>query len=189
MAWYDTIANTMGVAEGDPGNAYRNALQANAQQQQQFGQSLQGQYMANQGGMAQTQGMLQGLASGNNSVSSMQLQQGLQQNLAAQQAQAASAAPQNAAMAARTAAIQSGQIGAGMAGQQALAGVQERQGALNTLAQMQTQQAGQNVQGALGAYGAANNAYGTDLQNPQKTWGPLVGGALAGAAGAGAKFA
>ncbi len=54
---------------------------------------------------------------------------------------------------------------------------------------MQLGQAGQNMNGALGAYGVSNNAYGTTLQNPQKTWGTLVGPAIGGAAGAAAKFA
>jgi hypothetical protein len=189
MSWYDPIASVFGVGSGDPGNPYRNALNANAQQQGQFGQNLQGQYMANQNGIAGTAGMLQGLASGQNSVSALQLQQGLRQSQAQQMSMAAGAAPQNQVMAARVAADNMARSAYGMSGQQAMAGLQERQGALNTLAQLQGQQAGQNMQGALGMAQNTNAAYGTDLTNPQKTWAPMLGGFLGGAAGAVAKFA
>jgi hypothetical protein len=67
-----------------------------------------------------------------------------------------------------------------MMGQQALAGLQERQGALNTLSQMQMQQSGQNLNGALQAAQLSNNAYGTNLENPQKTIGSMVGGSMGG---------
>ena len=188
MAFFDQIGQIFGVGQGDPSNPYRNALQQNAQQQGGFGQQLQNQYMQNQAGIANTQGMLNALASGQNSVSAEQLRQGLQQAQGQQMSMAASASPQNQAMAARNAMMNSGNIASGMMGQQAMAGLQERQNALNTLSQMQMQQAGQNIQGA-GAFGQlANYGLGTDLQNPQKTWGSLIGGALGGAAGAGGKF-
>lgn len=183
MGFFGDVAGIFGVGSGDPGNPYRNALSYNAGQQGQFGQGLQNQYMQNQAGIANTQGMLQGIASGQNSVSAEQLRQGLGQELAQQQSMAAGAAPQNQAMAARNAAMNMGQASYGMAGQQAMAGLQERQNALNTLAQMQMQQSGQNIQGALGMAGTANSAYGTDLGNPQKTWGSLVGGFVGGGAG------
>jgi endosialidase-like protein len=103
---------------------------------------------------------LRSLASGQNSVSAEQLRQGLQQNLAAQQSMAAGAGPQNAAMAARTAAIQSAHLGSGMAGQQALAGLQERQGAQQALANMILQQRQQDLQASLGSRQTAAGAYG-----------------------------
>lgn len=187
MGFWDDLGNgieqVFGVGGGDPGNPYRNALNANAQQQGQFGQGLQGAYLQNQAGINNTIGMLQGLARGNNSVSAEQLRQGLQQSQAQQMSMAASAAPQNQAMAARNAMMNAGNLASGMMGQQAMAGLQERQNALNTLAQLQAQQSGQNLQGALGAAGLSNNAYGTDLGNPQKTWGQLAGGLLGGASG------
>jgi hypothetical protein len=183
----NNVPSIFGVGSGDPSNPYRNALGASAQGQQQFGLSLQGQYLANQAGIAQTQGMLQALANGQNSVSAEQLRQGMQQQQAAQQSMAASAAPQNQVMAARIAANNMAREGYGMAGQQALAGLQERQAALNALAQLQLGQSSQNMQGALGAYGLADNAYGTILQNPQKTYGTLIGPAIGGLAGGLAK--
>jgi len=180
MSWYDPTSwdwgGALGIGSGDPGNKYRDALQQNAQQQGQFGQNLQGQYLQNQAGMNNTMGMLQGLANGQNSVSAEQLRQGLQQAQAQQMSMAASAAPQNQAMAARNAMVNSGNVASGMMGQQAMAGLQERQAALNALSQMQLGQSGQNLQGALGMAQNANNAYGTNLGNPQKTWGGMIGG-------------
>lgn len=183
------LSGALGLGAYDPSNQYRDSLNANAQQQGQFGQTLQQQYMQNQAGIANTMGMLQGLANGQNSVSAEQLRQGMQQGQAQQMSMAASAAPQNQAMAARNAMMNAGNLASGMMGQQAMAGLQERQAALNALSQMQMQQSGQNINGALGFAQNANNAYGTDLQNPQKTIGSLVGGSIGGLAGAAAKFA
>jgi hypothetical protein len=183
------LSRTFGVGSGDPSNPYRNALNMNAQQQGGFGQTLQQQYMGNQAGINNTMGMLQGLAQGQNSVSMEQARQGLQQSQAQQMSMAAGAAPQNQAMAARNAMMNAGGMASGMMGQQAMAGLQERQGALNALSQMQMQQSGQNLQGAGAFGGLANSAYGTALGNRQNTWGGLIGGALSGAAGAAAMFA
>lgn len=189
MGYWDEFNRMFGVGDADPSNPYRNALSANAQQQGGFGQNLQQQYMANQAGIGNTMGMLQGLAQGQNSVSMEQARQNMQQQQAQQMSMAAGAAPQNSAMAARVAANNMARAGYGISGQQAMAGLQERQAALNALSQMQMQQAGMNLQGAGQFGGLSNSAYGTNLQNPQKTWGPYVAGALGGAAGAGAKFA
>lgn len=103
---------------------------------------------------------LRQLASGQQSVSAEQLRQGLQQNLAGQRSLAAGAAPQNAAMAARTAAIQSGRIGSGMAGQQAVAGLQERQMAHQQLIDAIMKQRQQELQATLGSRQSAIGAYG-----------------------------
>jgi hypothetical protein len=198
--WFSTL---MGVGSGDPNNPYRNALSNNAQQLSGMGQGWGNAYNANQAGingtaagMQNTIGGLQAIANGQNSVSAMQLQQGLQQNQAQQMSMAASATPQNQAMAARNAMLNAGNAASGMMGQQAVAGLQERNQAYGQLAnaqqnlgQLQTTQSGQNMQGALGAYGASNGAYGNIMGNPQKTWGSLALGALGGAAAAGAKFA
>jgi hypothetical protein len=133
----------------------RNAQNEQAQQAGRFGLQAERGY-AQLGREATTQrANLRMLATGQNSVSAMQLRQGLQQNLAAQRSLAAGAAPQNQAMAARTAAIQSGRLGAGMAGQQAVAGLQERQGANQQLGQLILQQRAQDQQVALGAGGQA----------------------------------
>ena len=102
---------------------------------------------------------LQGQMNGQNSVSALQLHQALQQNLANQQAMAAGANPNNAPGAARTAAIQMGQLGGGLAGQQAVAGLQERNQAGQLYASLLGAARGQDLQGTLGGYNAATGAY------------------------------
>lgn len=126
---------------------------------------------------------LQDQASGKTSVSAEQLRQALQQNLSGQRSMAASASPANAAMAARTAAIQSGNLGAGLAGQQAVAGLQERQQAQAMLNQMIMQQRQQELEAALQSRGNAITALQPGLQNPQKSWLEKYGPSLAAAAG------
>lgn len=101
------------------------------------------------------------IARGDESVSAMQLQQAMQQNQAQQQSMAAGARPGNAAMAARQAAMNASRQGAGLAGQQAIAGIQERQSAQNALQQMLMQQRAQELQATLGGRGQALQGYGT----------------------------
>lgn len=104
---------------------------------------------------------LRRIARGDESVSRMQLAQALQQNQSQQQSMAAGARPGNAAMAARGAAMNAGRMGAGLAGQQAIAGIQERQAAQQALAQMLMQQRQQELGGVQTGFGAANQGYGT----------------------------
>lgn len=114
---------------------------------------------------------LQGQAEGRNSVTAEQLRQGLQQNLAAQQSIAAGASPQNAAMAARTAAIQSARLGSGMAGQQALAGLQERNQAQQQYAGLLQGLRGQDLQATLGSRGQAIQGYSPQSAGtPEQSW-------------------
>ncbi len=94
---------------------------------------------------------LRDLASGKNSVAGEQLRQGLQQNYAAQRSMAASAPPQNAAMAARGAAMNMGRMGMGLSGQQVMAGLAERNAATQALAQLNLGQRGQDVNVGLGS--------------------------------------
>jgi hypothetical protein len=108
----------------------------------------------------QARDYLRGLASGQNSVSSEQLRQGLGQNLAAQRSMAASAAPGSGPMAARTAATQMGRVGAGMSGQAALAGIQERNAAQMALNQAILGARQQDMGVALGSRQNATQAYG-----------------------------
>lgn len=130
---------------------------------------------------------LQGQARGQNSVSAEQLRQALGQNQAAQMSMAAGASPQNASAAGRTAAIQMGRQGMGLAGQQATAGLAERNQAnqqygslLGTLRGQDLSAATQSRQNALSGYGAGNAG------PPQKSWeekyGPVIAGAAATAA-------
>lgn len=169
-----------GTGAYDPTTAARAANQQVASGALGLGNQAAGYYGQGQAGLNSSIAALQAQAQGQNSVSAMQLQQGLQQNLAAQQAMAASAAPQNAAAAARTAAIQSGQLGAGLAGQQALAGLQERNQAQQQLGQLQLGQFQTNASAATGGYNAAINANNASIQNPQKTTGQALLGGLGG---------
>ena len=98
-------------------------------------------------------------AQGQGLVSGEMLRQGLQQNVAAQHAMSASASPANQAMAARTAAMQAGRLGAGMSGQAALAGMQEQQAAQRALAEVLLQQRQQELNAALGGRQNAIGAY------------------------------
>lgn len=122
---------------------------------------------------------LQAQSMGQNSISSEQLRQGLQANLNAQQSMAASASPQNAAMAARTAAIQSARLGQGFSGQQALAGLQERAQAQAAYANLLQGLRGQEANVTLGSRQNAMTGYGAaNAGAPQPSWvqqyGPAV---------------
>jgi hypothetical protein len=160
------------------------------------------------GGLAQQYGRI---ASGQDSISAEQLRQGLQMNQAAQMSAAAGAAPQNQVMAARNAAIQMGRQGMGLAGQQAMAGLQERRDALGGQlgamgGQSQLQSAiqgglltgrGQDVQFGLGGQQNAIQGYGNIEQNRTQRYGQVAGaptpgeqvlGALQGIAGTAAQY-
>lgn len=123
----------------------------------------QGQRGFNQlGNQAQQQiRALKDLQEGKNSVSAEQLRQGLQQNLASQQAFAASARPGNSAMAARTGAIQANRAAGGLAGQQAIAGLAERNQATQNLSGFIDSQRQQELQAALGSRQNALSGLGT----------------------------
>ncbi len=103
---------------------------------------------------------LQATANGQNSVSGEQLRQGLMQQQGQLQSMAAGAAPGNAAMAARTAMIQSARLSSGLAGQQAIAGLQERNQAQQQYAGLLQGLRGQDLQGTLGGRQAAIQGYG-----------------------------
>ena len=193
MSWYDylnpvtDISYLTSTGQYDPTNDARGAQMSNAAAAGTLGDMG----TAGMGAMgAQLNGVdsyLQGQMRGQNSVSAEQLRQGLQQNLATQQAMAAGAAPQNQAMAARNAAQNMASLGYGMSGQQAVAGLQERQNAAQQLGSNILGARGQDVNAATGGYGVAAQGYGSTLQNPQKTpWSALLGGAGA-AAGLAAK--
>lgn len=178
------ISSALGVGSGDPANADRDALRNAGTGAQGLGAAGAANYSTDRAGMAGTQQYLQGQMQGQNSVSATQLQQGLQQGLGAQQSMAASANPQNAAMAARNAAMNMGRLSYGLSGQQALAGQQERNAAASQLGQMQLGQSGQDIQAGLGGYQTAAGAYGNAVANPQKGWGGMLQGALQGASSA-----
>lgn len=176
---FGPLGNALGIGGGDPSNPYRQGVVNNAQNAAGFAGQTQQQYLQNQAGLNQSIAALQAQANGQNSVSAEQLRQGNQQAQASQMSLAAGASPSNAAMAARRAAMNTAQLQYGLSGQQAVAGLQERNQAQQALAQLQLGQAGQNLQGTLGGYGVSNQGYGVALGNPQKTWGQLLQQGLA----------
>lgn len=130
---------------------------------------------------------LQAQAQGKNSISALQLQQAQRANLAQQRSMAAGAAPGNAAMAARQAANNMARLGYGLSGQQAIAGLAERNQAQQAYANMLGQARGQDLQGALGAYGTQVQAYGggANAQANAPTLGGSILGGIEGLAGLG----
>lgn len=98
---------------------------------------------------------LQGLRSGQNSLSSEQLRQGLMQQQSQAQSMAAGARPGQAPMAARTAMLSAGRAGSAMSGNAAMAGIAERNAAAQSLANMNLGQRGQDIQYSLGQRGLA----------------------------------
>lgn len=171
---YDPVQFLTGTGYYDPTNGARSALNGIGSRAGGLGQMGAGNYGQANNGLNQDNSFLQGIASGQNSISAEQLRQGLQQNLASQQSMAAGAAPQNQAMAARNAAMNMNQAAYGMSGQQAMAGLQERQNAMQQLGQNLTAQGQMGIGAANAGYGAANNSYGAQIQNAQKATGPGI---------------
>ena len=124
--------------------------------------------------LGQEDDYLRRIARGQDSVSAMQLRQALGKNLSQQRSMAASASPQNATMAALMASRNAMQASSGLAGQQALAGIQERQAAQQSLYNALLQRRQQEQQAALQARQLA-------MQNqPASPW-DTFGGAVKGA--------
>ena len=120
------------------------------------------------------------IARGRESVSAEQLRQALQQQQAQAQSMSQGGPASAAPMMARTALLGAGRASSAMAGQQALAGIQERQAAQQALAQMLLGQRGQDLQAALGGRGHAIGALGgiTPGQSPLQQYGGLIQGGL-----------
>lgn len=127
---------------------------------------------------------LQDIATGKLSYSREALRQGLMQNQAAQRSMAASASPQNAAMAALAGAQNSARLGSGMSGQAALAGIQEQQGAMKLGADLAAQQRQQDLMAALQSRQNAMTGYGAGAAGvPEKSFAEKFGPSIvAGAA-------
>lgn len=140
-----------------------------------FANAAQGQFGQLGRESAESRDHLRRLASGQDSISAEQLRQSLQQNLGGQMSMAAGARPGNAAMAARTAANNAANMGAGLAGQQAMAGIAERQAAQQSLANMLMQQRQQELQAALGARGQAIQGFGAMEQARTSRYGADMG--------------
>lgn len=124
-------------------------------------------------------------ATGKLSYSKEALRQGLMQNQAAQRSMAASASVRNGPMAALAGAQNAARLGSGMAGQSALAGIAEQQGAAKLYADATAQQRQQDLQAALQSRANATSGYGAGNAGvPEKSfaekYGPtLISGAAA----------
>lgn len=120
-------------------------------------------------------------AAGQDSLSAEQLRQGLGQQLAMQQSMAAGASPANQAMAARTAMMGANRAATGMAGNAALAGIQERSAAEKALQDMILGQRQQDIQASLGS---SQNAIGALTgYKPEGSFLDKWGGAISGGLG------
>lgn len=149
-----------------------------------FAGQAQQNYNAMTGRLGGALNDLQATAKGRNSIAGEQLRQGMQQGQAAQMSMAAAASPQNAAMAARNAANNMARLSYGLSGQQALAGMQERQQAQQAYAQLLGQARGQDLQGVQAGYNAGLGAYSSGLNGQQSpSFGSQAMGMLAGGAG------
>lgn len=133
------------------------------------------------GNLASDRAYLEGLRSGQNSLSAEQLRQGLSQQHAQQRSMAASASPQNAAMAARIAANNMARASYGMSGQAAMAGIAERNAAAGQLSNLDLQQRGQDIEVGLGS--RQNQMTGLGANKPDKPKDPSTTDKLFAAAG------
>jgi len=193
----DDFNNAFGVNSGDPTNGDRAGLRGAGANAQALGGQLAGNYQNNAnalnqsyGNIGQTQNYLANQMRGGNSVSGLQLQQGLAQNMQSAQQAGGAGPPQNAALAQRAAANAMAANGNNMSAQGAAAGLQERGQATNLLNQSQNQLGtmqlgarGQDLNAANQAYGGSATAYGNAIQTPQKTGATMLGGGAAGGAG------
>jgi hypothetical protein len=157
MSWYKPWT------WGDESNStkqQRGNLDHQGQEASGFANEGQDAYTGMRAEGAGIRDMLRKQATGETSLSSEQLRQGLQQNLAAQHSIAAGAAPGNQAMAARQAAMNSARLGYGMSGQAATAGIQEREAGARALSDAYNQQRALELQQALQSRQNATSAYG-----------------------------
>ena len=120
-------------------------------------------------------------ASGKLSLSSEQLRQGLQQQQAQMQSMAAGGPASSQPMNARTAMLGAGRASSAMAGNAAMAGIQERSAAQKALMDAILGQRQQDMQVALGSRQNAIAGYGG--ATPGQSWMDKWGGAIMGGAG------
>lgn len=121
------------------------------------------------------------LAEGRESITGEQLRQGLAANMASQQSQAAGARGGNAAMAARTASRNAASLGSGLAGQQTLAGIAERDAANRALIGGMSTARDQDLRAGTISRGQAIQGIGQALGNPNQPtdYTPYIAGAAA----------
>lgn len=145
-----------------------------------FGDAGQDNYGKTTAEGEQARELMRRRAMGEDSMSAEQLRQGLQRQYAQQRSMAASASPQNAAMAARTAMMGANRAATGMAGNAAMAGIAERQAAADAWARAIAEARGQDVNVALGSRQNAINAFGGQKAEGSTLdkWGGAISGGL-----------
>ena len=185
----------LGIGNGSPGQNPRHAFREELGHQASNAGAFANQGEAGYGALSrEAQGdreLQRKIATGELSYSKEQLRQALQQNMGVQQSMAAGASPQNAAASARTAQMQAANMGAGLAGQQASAGIAERMAATEGLnratlgARQQDLQAAlqsrQNQLGALGQGFQTQTQYDIAQMQEPEGWEKVAGVALGGA--------
>lgn len=174
-------ANGFGIPVGDltkrPGEAeQRRGLIAQGQRAGDFAGTGEQGYNALTPEFAAERERLRRIANGEESVSALQLKQALDSNIAQQRSMAAGAAPRDAAMASMLAMRNAANATGGLAGQQAIAGIQERQAAAEALRQMLLQQRAQEMNVALGSRQNAISGFGGIT--PGQSWLEKYGGAV-----------
>lgn len=164
----------LGSALGAIGNFLTNRPGEKEQRQGLLGMAQGGQANFDRlGGQLNSEAdYLRNVARGGESLSAQQLKAALATNNAQQMSMAAGAAPRNQAMAALNASRNAMQASTGLAGQQAMAGIAEREAAQRALLQALLQQRGQDQ-------GAAQFGYGN--MQPGQSWLDRFGGAVMGA--------
>ncbi len=167
-------------AESEADKQRRLALAAQGQAAGRFADVGEAGYGAMTAESAAAREAMRRRALGYDSLSAEQLRQGLQQQYAQQRSMAASASPQNQAMAARTGAMQMGRASSAMSGNAAMAGIQERAAAEQALQQSIMAQREQDARVALGSRGNATSAFGA--QPSEKSFWDKYGGPITGAA-------
>lgn len=195
MAWYDWTIGPAGplirkgvewaTQESDSAKQQRDSLSQQGGASSAFADKAEGAYGQLGAEGDRLRQMLYEQATGKKSVSGEMLRQGLDQQLTQQQSMAASAAPRDAAMAARTAANNMGRASYGMSGQAAVAGMQEKMAASQALADALYKQRQQDMQVGLGARQNAISGYGgmTPQKSPLEQMLPVINAGV-GAVGA-----
>lgn len=137
----------------------------------------------------EARGYLRDLAMGKNSLSAEQLRQGLQQQQAQMQSMAASGPAGSAPMNARTAMIGAGRASSAMAGNQAMAGIAERNAAQQAWNNAILGARGQDLQAALGSRQNAISGFGgiTPEKSFLDKWGNAISTGFGLASGGGGK--
>ncbi len=191
MSFWDKVKSGAKFAI-DPANAFGWRDEGGDAEQQRNDLNAQGNAASSWADEAQNNARQQGAmssdmynamgdqASGKTSISREMLRQGLQQQYGQQRSMAAGASPQNAAMAARTGAMQMGRAATGMSGQAAIAGAQEQLAARQQQGNFLQNWRNQELGAAQGARGQAIGAY--QGITPDKTWIEKFGPAAAGGA-------